>query len=152
VLTTHSRLSLYFWGMWYSQYHVIVCCKCTQMIVTIFILMNSLLHSHVNSIRCHVRWVLCHHDMARPQVADGGDALQVWRVGANILNKQSWITDRSVPPNCVLGVRLTTPHCKKLRTWTDSFKRPKRKKMNMRFGLGMLEVYTGRFAEGSSGR
>jgi hypothetical protein len=23
---------------------------------------------------------LCHHGMARPQVADGGDALQVWRI------------------------------------------------------------------------
>jgi hypothetical protein len=27
--------------------------------------------------------------MARPQVADGGDGLQVLRVAANILNKQS---------------------------------------------------------------
>jgi hypothetical protein len=26
---------------------------------------------------------------ARPQVADGGDGLQIWRVAANILNKQS---------------------------------------------------------------
>jgi hypothetical protein len=26
---------------------------------------------------------------ARPQVADGGDSLQVWREAANILNKQS---------------------------------------------------------------
>jgi hypothetical protein len=33
-------------------------------------------------------WVPCHHGMARPQVANGGDALQVWRVAANILNKQ----------------------------------------------------------------
>jgi hypothetical protein len=24
----------------------------------------------------HVRWVPCHHGMARPQVADGGDSLQ----------------------------------------------------------------------------
>jgi hypothetical protein len=30
-----------------------------------------------------------HHGMARPQVADGGDGLQIWRVAANILNKQS---------------------------------------------------------------
>jgi hypothetical protein len=37
----------------------------------------------------HVRWVPCHHGMARPQVSDGGNALQVWRVAANILNKQS---------------------------------------------------------------
>jgi hypothetical protein len=35
-----------------------------------------------------VRWVPCHHGMARPQVADGVDALRIWRVAANILNKQ----------------------------------------------------------------
>jgi hypothetical protein len=28
-----------------------------------------------------------HHCMARPWVADEGDALQIWRVAANILNK-----------------------------------------------------------------
>jgi hypothetical protein len=33
------------------------------------------------------RCVPCHHGMARPQVADGRDTLQVWRVAANILNK-----------------------------------------------------------------
>jgi hypothetical protein len=27
--------------------------------------------------------------MARPQVEDGGDVLQIWRVAANMLNKQS---------------------------------------------------------------
>jgi len=27
--------------------------------------------------------------MARPQDADGGDGLQIWRVAANMLNKQS---------------------------------------------------------------
>jgi hypothetical protein len=32
--------------------------------------------------------------MARPQVADGGDGLQIWRVAANILNKQSRTTDK----------------------------------------------------------
>jgi hypothetical protein len=36
----------------------------------------------------------CHHGMARPQVADGGDGLQLWRVAANILNKQSRITNK----------------------------------------------------------
>jgi hypothetical protein len=44
--------------------------------------------------QCHVRWVPCHHGMARPQVADGGDALQVWRETANILNKQSLTADK----------------------------------------------------------
>jgi hypothetical protein len=32
--------------------------------------------------------------MARPQVADGGDGLQIWRVAANILNKKSRTADR----------------------------------------------------------
>jgi hypothetical protein len=32
--------------------------------------------------------------MARPQVADRGDALQVWRTAANILNKQSHTADK----------------------------------------------------------
>jgi hypothetical protein len=36
----------------------------------------------------HVSWVPCHHGMARPQVAVGGDGPQIWRVAANILNKQ----------------------------------------------------------------
>jgi hypothetical protein len=35
----------------------------------------------------------CHHGMARPRVADGGDGLQIWRVAANILIKQSWTAD-----------------------------------------------------------
>jgi hypothetical protein len=30
----------------------------------------------------------CHHGMARPRVADGGDGLQIWRLAANIMNKQ----------------------------------------------------------------
>jgi hypothetical protein len=42
----------------------------------------------------HVRWVPCHHGMARPQVADGEDALQLWREAANILNKQSRAADK----------------------------------------------------------
>jgi hypothetical protein len=44
--------------------------------------------------KSHVRWVPCHHYMARPQVADEGDVLQVWRVAANILNKQSRTADK----------------------------------------------------------
>jgi hypothetical protein len=42
----------------------------------------------------HVRWVPRHHGMARPQVEDGGDALQFWRAAANILNKQSWTAEK----------------------------------------------------------
>jgi hypothetical protein len=32
--------------------------------------------------------------MGRPQVADGGDSRQFWRVAANILNKQSRTDDK----------------------------------------------------------
>jgi hypothetical protein len=50
--------------------------------------------SYYISVTPHVRWVPCHHGMARPQVADGGDALQLWRAAANILNKQSRTADK----------------------------------------------------------
>jgi hypothetical protein len=39
-------------------------------------------------------WVACRHGMAGPQVADGGDTLQIWRVTANILNKQKRTGDK----------------------------------------------------------
>jgi hypothetical protein len=35
--------------------------------------------------------------MASPQVVDGGDGLQLWRVAANILNKQSRTADNGSP-------------------------------------------------------
>jgi hypothetical protein len=41
------------------------------------------------AISYHVKWVHCHHGMARPQVAERGDGLQIWRVAVNMLNKQS---------------------------------------------------------------
>jgi hypothetical protein len=28
----------------------------------------------------YIRWVPCHHGMARSEVVDGGDALHIWRV------------------------------------------------------------------------
>jgi hypothetical protein len=31
----------------------------------------------------------CHHGIVHPRVADGGDALHIWRVAGNIFNKQS---------------------------------------------------------------
>jgi hypothetical protein len=59
-------------------------------------IMEGLAHSKLKeeTTHSHVRWVPCHHGMARPQVADGGDTLQFWRVAANILNKQSWTGDK----------------------------------------------------------
>jgi hypothetical protein len=51
--------------------------------------------------------------MARPQVADGGDGLQIWRVAANILNKQSRTTDKKWSSSLGVGRGATNPHRKK---------------------------------------
>jgi len=48
----------------------------------------------------------CHHDMARPQVVDGGDGLQIWRVAVNILNKQPQITDKGWSSSLGNGQRI----------------------------------------------
>jgi hypothetical protein len=53
--------------------------------------------------RRHDRWVPCHHGMARPQVADGEDALQFWRVAANILNKQLRTANKGWTPSLAVG-------------------------------------------------
>jgi hypothetical protein len=53
----------------------------------------------------NVRWVLCNHGMARPQVADGGDAFQFWRAAANILSKQSRTADKGWPSSLGVGSR-----------------------------------------------
>jgi hypothetical protein len=63
---------------------------------------------------CHVKWVHCHHGMARPQVADGGDAFQIWRVAANILNKQSRTADRWWPSGLGVGRGKHPPTVKKM--------------------------------------
>jgi hypothetical protein len=49
--------------------------------------------------------------MARPLVADGGEGLQIWRVAANILNKQLRTADKGWLGGWAGG--LTTPHRKK---------------------------------------
>jgi hypothetical protein len=60
-----------------------------------------------------VRLVPCHHGMARHQVADGGDALQVRRVAANVLNKQSRTADKGGFSSMRLGRGDRTPQRKK---------------------------------------
>jgi hypothetical protein len=42
------------------------------------------------------------------------NGLQIWRVAANILNKQSRTADKGGPPAWGLGEVLTTPHRKEL--------------------------------------
>jgi hypothetical protein len=60
-------------------------------------------------VMVHVKWVTCHHSMARPQVADGDEGLQIWRVAANILNKQSRTADRGWPSSLGVGHRANNP-------------------------------------------
>jgi hypothetical protein len=47
-------------------------------------------------------WVRCHKGMARPQVADE-DGPQIWKVAANILNKQSRMNDKGWPSSLGVG-------------------------------------------------
>jgi hypothetical protein len=66
---------------------------------------NGFLHltfKSSNPKSVHVSWVPYHHSMASPQVADGGDGHQIWRVAANILNKQSRTADKGW--SSILGV------------------------------------------------
>jgi uncharacterized protein (UPF0254 family) len=68
--------------------------------------------------------------MARFQVADGGDTLQVWRVAVNVLNKQSQTADKGLSSNLGVGRgayklltvenKLLTKSNMKPRNWTDS--------------------------------
>jgi hypothetical protein len=60
--------------------------------------------------------------MARPQVADGGDALQFWRVAANtsISNKPSQTADQVWSYSLGSWVGLTTPHRKKYICYENS--------------------------------
>jgi hypothetical protein len=50
--------------------------------------------------------------MARPEVADGGEGLQIWRVAVNIMNTQSWTVHKGWSSSLKVG--LTTLHCKNL--------------------------------------
>ena len=75
----------------------------------------------------------CHHDMARPQVKDGGTA-SIMEGKWNILKKQSWTAYKSGPPAWRLVELLTSPHrktvsfrnrLKRSRTLSDPLVRPK---------------------------
>jgi hypothetical protein len=56
----------------------------------------------------------CHHGMARPRVADGGYGLQMWRMAANVLNKQSRTADKGWSSAWELGEGLTIYRKKQL--------------------------------------
>jgi hypothetical protein len=67
--------------------------------------------SNDNGVRVYVKWVHCHHGMARFRVADRGDGLQIWRVAANIFNNQTRTADCGWYSSRGVGRGLTTlPH------------------------------------------
>jgi hypothetical protein len=89
---------------------------------------------------------------ARHRVADIGDGLQIWRVAANILNKQSRTADRGWPSSFGVGRGANNPSLLKPicvakylqghRKWMDSMARPKHRKMDMRFGTwNIMSLY-----------
>jgi hypothetical protein len=51
----------------------------------------------------NIRWVPCHHGMARPQVANGEDGLKMCRGAANILNMQSRTADKACSSSLGVG-------------------------------------------------
>jgi len=51
----------------------------------------------------------CQHGMARQWVADGGGSLQIWKEPANVLNKQSRMTDKGW--SSCLGVGRWANNC-----------------------------------------
>jgi hypothetical protein len=56
-----------------------------------------------------MKWVPYHQGMARPQVADGGDGLLLWKVAASIFNKQSPTADKGWPSNFGVGRGVKNP-------------------------------------------
>ena len=72
------------------------------------------------------------------------DLPPIWKVAANILNKQSWTADKDWSSSFGLCEVLSAPHLKKPgivtklkpvpRAWTDTLVRPKQWKTDMRFG------------------
>jgi hypothetical protein len=57
--------------------------------------------------------------MICPQVADGEDGLQIWRVAENTSNKQWRTADRGGSPVSGLGEGLTNPTVKLLFFYTN---------------------------------
>jgi hypothetical protein len=51
----------------------------------------------------HVKWITCHHGTSSQQVVYGGDGLQLWKVAANILCKQSRTANKGGSPALALG-------------------------------------------------
>jgi len=47
--------------------------------------------------------------MARPRAADGGDGLQIWKIAANVINKQSRTANKEWSPSLGVGHGANKP-------------------------------------------
>jgi hypothetical protein len=54
--------------------------------------------------------------MARPQVADGGDEFQIWKIAANALNKQSRIAENGWSSSLDIGCGDNNPSSREIVT------------------------------------
>jgi hypothetical protein len=62
--------------------------------------------------------------MAHPWVAGTGDGLQIWRVAANILNKQSWTADIEWSSSLGVGWGANNPSLKNSMFVTKRYTQP----------------------------
>jgi hypothetical protein len=46
--------------------------------------------------------------MVRPRVAGGGNDLQIWKVAANVVNKQQWANDNGWSSSLKVGCGVET--------------------------------------------
>jgi hypothetical protein len=89
----------------YMIYIMYVMCVGLVIYVCIHVRWVSCHHGMARPLVADVRWVPCHHGMARPLVADGGDGLQVCRVTETVLNKQSRRADKGWSSSLGVGRR-----------------------------------------------
>jgi hypothetical protein len=75
----------------------------------IFVVCLAFIIMYLLILGVNVRLVLRYHGMAHSQVADGGEGLQLLRVAANILNKQSRAADKGWSSRSGVGRGATNP-------------------------------------------
>jgi hypothetical protein len=81
---------------------------------------------------------LCHHGMARPLVADGGDGLQIWISSVSSHGQQ---TEWSSNFWGWTGVKNSlTKYYTGPRTWTNAFEQTMQQKIDVRFGMSPRET------------
>jgi hypothetical protein len=93
-------LSVFSIGVYFNRF-------CGETAYIVHISYHSVATLHI--VSRNVKWVHCHHGMARPRVAGRGDGLQIWRVAANILNKQSRTADSGWSSSLGVGLWGNNP-------------------------------------------